>query len=179
MKYIKRKLIFTRRIYSFHEITDPCVITRQVRMECQQLIRQQFSFFLKDYNIHEKRKNWYSLMPVLSQGFCQNEGDNTSKKRGVCSVWFWIQSFRSLKLVAYQGQYHIHRLLDTRCFKYDATIKSSKLVVFFFFCFFLVLLQINLCRLFNAKSIFMKIVLFQTVHFSIITQFEFKYTVHF
>ena len=33
-----------------------------------------------------------------------------------------------------------------------------------------VLWHINLWRLFNAKSIFMKIVLFQTIHFSITTQ---------
>ena len=34
--------------------------------------------------------------------------------------------------------------------------------------------HINLCRLFNAKSIFMKIVLFQTIQFSISTQFKCK-----
>ena len=34
---------------------------------------------------------------------------------------------------------------------------------------------INLCSLFNAKSIFMKIVLFQTIQFSISTQFKCKY----
>ena len=39
-----------------------------------------------------------------------------------------------------------------------------------------VLLHINLCRLFNAKSIFMKIVLFQTIQFSICTQFKCKYS---
>ena len=33
-----------------------------------------------------------------------------------------------------------------------------------------------LCRLFNAKSIFMKIVLFQTIQFSISTQFKCKYS---
>ena len=35
-----------------------------------------------------------------------------------------------------------------------------------------ILWHINLCRLFNAKSIFMKIVLFQTIQFSIRTQFK-------
>ena len=35
-----------------------------------------------------------------------------------------------------------------------------------------VLWHINLCRLFNAKSIFMQIVLFQTIHFRISTQFN-------
>ena len=35
-----------------------------------------------------------------------------------------------------------------------------------------VLWHINLCRLFNAKSIFMKIVLFQTIQFSISTQLD-------
>ena len=35
-----------------------------------------------------------------------------------------------------------------------------------------VLWHINLCRLFNAKSIFMKIVLFQTIQFSMSTQFN-------
>ena len=34
-----------------------------------------------------------------------------------------------------------------------------------------VLWHINLCRLFNAKSIFMKIVLFQTIQFTMSTQF--------
>ena len=36
--------------------------------------------------------------------------------------------------------------------------------------------HINLCRLFNAKSIFMKIVLFQTIQFSISKQFKCKYS---
>ena len=35
---------------------------------------------------------------------------------------------------------------------------------------------INLCRLFKAKSIFMKIVLFQTILFGISTQFKCKYS---
>ena len=39
-----------------------------------------------------------------------------------------------------------------------------------------VLWHINLCKLFNAKSIFMKIVLFQTIQFSISTQFKCKYS---
>ena len=38
-----------------------------------------------------------------------------------------------------------------------------------------VLWHTNLCRLFNAKFIFMKIVLFQTIQFSI-TQFKCKYS---
>ena len=38
-----------------------------------------------------------------------------------------------------------------------------------------VLWHINVCRLFNAKSIFMKIVVFQTIYFSISTQFKCKY----
>ena len=41
-------------------------------------------------------------------------------------------------------------------------------------CF--ILWRINLCRLFNAKSIFIKIVLFQTIQFSISTQFKCKYS---
>ena len=40
----------------------------------------------------------------------------------------------------------------------------------------LVLWHINFCRLFNAKSIFMKIVLFQTIQFFISTQFKCKYS---
>ena len=36
--------------------------------------------------------------------------------------------------------------------------------------------HINLCRLFNAKSIFMKIVIFQTIQFRISTQFKCKYS---
>ena len=32
--------------------------------------------------------------------------------------------------------------------------------------------HINLCRLFNSKSIYMKIVLFQTIQFNISTQFK-------
>ena len=39
-----------------------------------------------------------------------------------------------------------------------------------------VLWHINLCMLFKAKSIFMKIVLFQTIPFSISTQFKCKYS---
>ena len=39
-----------------------------------------------------------------------------------------------------------------------------------------VLWHINLCRLFNTKSIFMKIVLFQTIQFRISTQFKCKYS---
>ena len=35
---------------------------------------------------------------------------------------------------------------------------------------------INFCRLFNAKSIFMKIILFKTILFSISTQFKCKYS---
>ena len=35
--------------------------------------------------------------------------------------------------------------------------------------------HINLCSLFKAKSIFMKIVLFQTIQFRMSTQFKFKY----
>ena len=38
-----------------------------------------------------------------------------------------------------------------------------------------VLWHINLCRLFNDKSIFMKKVQFQTIQFRIITQFKYKY----
>ena len=38
-----------------------------------------------------------------------------------------------------------------------------------------VLWHINLSGLFNAKSIFMKIVLFQTIQFSMSTQFKSKY----
>ena len=37
-----------------------------------------------------------------------------------------------------------------------------------------VLWHINLCRLFNAKSIFMQIVLFQTILFRISTQFKYE-----
>ena len=40
----------------------------------------------------------------------------------------------------------------------------------------LVLWHINLCRLFNAKSIFMKIVLFQTIQFRISMQFKCNYS---
>ena len=36
--------------------------------------------------------------------------------------------------------------------------------------------HINFCRLFNAKSIFMKIVLFQTIQFRMNTQFKRKYS---
>ena len=39
-----------------------------------------------------------------------------------------------------------------------------------------VLWYINLCQLFNVKSIFMKIVLFQIIHFRISTQFKCKYS---
>ena len=39
-----------------------------------------------------------------------------------------------------------------------------------------VLWYINLRRLFNAKSIFMKIILFQTIRFRISTQFKCKYS---
>ena len=39
-----------------------------------------------------------------------------------------------------------------------------------------VLRHINLYRLFNAKSIFMKIVLFQTIQFSISMQLKCKYS---
>ena len=39
-----------------------------------------------------------------------------------------------------------------------------------------VLWHINLCRLFNAKSIFMKIVLFQTIQFRVSMQFKCKYS---
>ena len=39
-----------------------------------------------------------------------------------------------------------------------------------------VLWHINLCWLFNAKSIFMKIVLFQTIQFSTSAQFKCKYS---
>ena len=38
-----------------------------------------------------------------------------------------------------------------------------------------VLWHINLCRLSNAKSIFMKVVLFQTIQFRISMQFKCKY----
>ena len=39
-----------------------------------------------------------------------------------------------------------------------------------------VLWYANICRLFNAKSIFMEIVLFQTILFSISTEFKCKYS---
>ena len=39
-----------------------------------------------------------------------------------------------------------------------------------------VLWRIKFCKLFNTKSIFMKIVLFQTIQFSISTQFKCKYS---
>ena len=39
-----------------------------------------------------------------------------------------------------------------------------------------VLWHFNLCRLFNTKSIFMKIVIFQIIQFSISTQFKCKYS---
>ena len=39
-----------------------------------------------------------------------------------------------------------------------------------------VLWHINLCMLFNVNSIFMKIVLFQTIQFSICMQFKCKYS---
>ena len=39
-----------------------------------------------------------------------------------------------------------------------------------------VLWHINLCRLFNAKSIFINIVLFQTIQFNISIQFKCKYS---
>ncbi len=42
-----------------------------------------------------------------------------------------------------------------------------------------VLWHINLCRLFNAKFIFMQIVLFQTIQFNISTQFNFQKHFHF
>ena len=57
---------------------------------------------------------------------------------------------------------------------------------FFFFtsffqcrCFSFVLVglsHINLCRLFNTKSIFMQIILFQTIQFRISTQFKCMYS---
>ena len=45
-------------------------------------------------------------------------------------------------------------------------------IVAYVFCGYTTSWHINLCRLFNAKSIFMNIVLFQTIQFSISTQFE-------
>ena len=42
---------------------------------------------------------------------------------------------------------------------------------YFSWLVFLVLWHIDLCRLSNAKSIFMRIVLFQTIQFIISTQF--------
>ena len=39
-----------------------------------------------------------------------------------------------------------------------------------------ILWNINLCRLFNVKSIFMNFFLFQTIQFSMSTQFKCKYT---
>ena len=35
-----------------------------------------------------------------------------------------------------------------------------------------ILLQINLCKLFNAKSLFMQIVVFEAIQFSMNTQFN-------
>ena len=59
------------------------------------------------------------------------------------------------------GVRHIHHCFKTGCF-FGGVVW--------------VLCHINLCRLFNAKSIFMKIVLFQTIQFSISTQFKCKKT---
>ena len=62
--------------------------------------------------------------------------------------------------------------------KYTRFTDTYKLhILFIFFCLFVclfvwVLWHINLCRLFNAKAIFMKIVLLQTIQFSISTQFN-------
>ena len=55
------------------------------------------------------------------------------------------------------------------CWKHFYRMVISWLVVW-------VLWHINLCRLFNAKSIFIKIVLFQTIQFRISTQFKCKYS---
>ena len=49
-------------------------------------------------------------------------------------------------------------------------------VIFIYLFFVSVLWHIILCRLFNAKSIFMKIVLFQTIQFRINMQFKGKYS---
>ena len=54
--------------------------------------------------------------------------------------------------------------------KYSILPKALDLVVDWLVVW--VLWHINLCRLFNAKFIFMQIVLFQTIHFSMSKQFK-------
>ena len=51
---------------------------------------------------------------------------------------------------------------------------SGQVKMKMFACFFGFLWHINFWRLFHAKSIFMKIVLFQTIQFRISTQFKCK-----
>ena len=61
--------------------------------------------------------------------------------------------------------------------KGDCELKPSSLrLKTLFGCLFVFLWHINLCRLFNAKSIFMKLVLFETIQFRISTQFKCKYS---
>ena len=73
--------------------------------------------------------------------------------------------------------------LKSRKFGVDLQNKSINLLTIYYFDVYLldgwlvgwVLWHINLFRLFNAKSIFMKTVPFQTIQFSISTQFKCKY----
>ena len=53
---------------------------------------------------------------------------------------------------------------------------SDVILCFVVSLLFGILWHINLCRLFNVKSIFMKLVLFQTIQFRISTQFKCKYS---
>ena len=61
-----------------------------------------------------------------------------------------------------------------RVIQFQNIALSTGVIVLLIDC--LGLWHIKLCRLFNAKSIFMKIVLFQTIQFSISTQFKCKYS---
>ena len=79
-----------------------------------------------------------------------------------------------------------HLLYDFGAVKWKSTVSSqtwtqdSNYIQIYMFKYVYrlvgwVLWYVNLCRLFNTKSIFMKIVPFQTIQFKISTQFKYFY----
>ena len=96
------------------------------------------------------------------------DDDRGAKQFHILSTVCWSIVFLYIVYIKTSVQKKYERLLK-HFFSLISPIKKkhdkSKLVVWVFW-------QFNLCRLFNAKSIFMLIVLFQTIQFSTITQFN-------
>ena len=125
---------------------------------------------------------------ILRWPFCVEEETMTENLVKIVEIDYhlfqlgiWITSFRSFILMRENSYlliltFFILYFWVIHSFQGGMGLTAFSVCVWVIRLFVWVLWYINLCRLFNTKSIFMKIVLFQTIQFSIRAQFKCKYS---